>query len=262
MVSLLVTADTHLIGRVAQKFVLLALKSPIQRPSPRVAIRPPAPTHREVFSSRKAPIMQASLRTFLLTAAALFFSVAPVYAQRGRTPNGPSTTVLDVNAGYLYLSFEQTFYTTLSMSAVDISFHGTVDAAPGVRGFRVYGGLCDTTSGAGEFQSVGDIQFLLGTNVAELYHLTLDTTGQVPVITAELLWNGVVAGRIPVFTLVTSDLTGPVTGSTFSTPTVALAVNDSFVTLFNSLFHSKILSLGLGAGTTSLTAGLGSLKQS
>ena len=73
--------------------------------------------------------------------------------------------------------------------------------------------------------------------------------------------NGSITGRFPVFTLVVNDLfpVPPPSITNITTPTVALAVNDSFVTLFNSIFNAKVLFLGVGAGTVSVSVTTGTI---
>jgi len=203
--------------------------------------------------------------TFLLATAVMVLTTGTLHAAK-KTPNSPSpANVVDVSSGQIDYNLNPTFNSVLLSQGVVISFHGSTEAVPanspkGTRGFRVYGGEVDTNSGEGEFQSVGDLQLTNGTMTVILRHMTLDTTGAVPVITAEVLVNGSITGRVPVFTLVVDDLfSTPPAGTTFSTPTVAMAVSDSFVTLFNSIFNAKVMFLGLGAGTASVTATIGTI---
>jgi hypothetical protein len=209
--------------------------------------------------------MKLTLRPALCSALILLLGVGTSSAST-KKPNAPAApNVVDVNAGQLDIMLDPVFTSVLSSGGVTASFHGTVDSTPpgtpkGTRGFRVYGGEVDTNSGEGEFETVGDLQFNNGTTLVELRHLTLDTTGAVPVITAEVLINNAISGRFPVFTLVVDDLFPvPPSGTSIATPTVAMAVSDTFVTLFNSIFNNKIIFLGLGAGSTSVMATTGTI---
>ncbi len=211
--------------------------------------------------------MTFTRRTFLAaTAAVLFLITGTSQATKVHTPNSPGpANVVDVNTGELDISIDQTFASAMLSQGIVASFHGTADKVPpnspkGARGFRVYGGEVDTNTGEGEFETVGDLQFTNGATTIMLRHMTLDTTGAVPVVTAEVLVNGAITGRFPAFTLVVNDLFPvPPAGTTISTPTVAMAVNDTFVTLFNSIFGTKSLWLGISAGTVSVTATTGSI---
>ena len=210
--------------------------------------------------------MKTHLRIFALTAATLLLSAMPTHASNKKPNNPGPPNVVDVNAGQLNLNLDQTFTTIVGTLGINTTFHGTHPVPAGFpatgRGFRVYGGQVDTSSGEGEFQSVGTLEFANGTTTVQLRHLTLDTTGAAPVITAELLLNGSMAGRVPVFTLITNDLfSTPVNGSSFTTPAVPVAMADSFVTLFNSLFNLKVMTLGLGAGTVSASATIGPIAK-
>lgn len=211
--------------------------------------------------------MKTHLRSFALTAATLLLSAVPSHGTTNKKPNDPGPpNVVDVNAGQMNINLDQTFTTIVGTLGVTTSFHGTHAVPAGFpttgRGFRVYGGQVDTSSGEGEFQSVGTLEFTNGTTIVQLRHLTLDTTGAAPVITAEVLLNGSMAGRVPVFTLITNDLFSiPVNGNSFTTPAVALAMSDSFVTLFNTLFNLKVMTLGLGAGTVSASATIGPIAK-
>ena len=201
------------------------------------------------------------------TIALLLILSGTSQATKTHTPNKPAPpNVVDVNSGELDISLDQTFSSAMLSQGIIASFHGTADKLPanspkGARGFRVYGGEVDTNTGEGEFETVGDLQFTNGTTIVMLRHMTLDTSGAVPIVTAEVLVNGAITGRVPVFTLVVNDLFPvPPTSGIFTTPTVAMAVNDSFVTLFNSLFGSNSLWLGIGAGTVSVTATTGTIQ--
>jgi hypothetical protein len=210
--------------------------------------------------------MKISLRSFVVASLILTLSVGGSYASKVKTSAPGPANVVDVNGGELHLSMDTLFTSVLLSQGVVASFHGTSSAVPptspkGTRGFRVYGGEVDTNSGEGEFETVGDLQFNNGTTIVMLRHMTLDTTGAVPVITAEVLVNGSITGRFPVFTLVVNDLfpVPPPSITKITTPTVALAVNDSFVTLFNSIFNAKVLFLGVGAGTVSVSVTTGTI---
>jgi hypothetical protein len=203
--------------------------------------------------------------SLLLAAAVMVLNTGTLHATK-KTPNVPAApNVVDVNAGQLDIMLDTTFTSVLASQGVLATFHGTADSTPpnapkNTRGFRIYGGEVDTNSGEGEFETVGDLQFNNGNIVVELRHLTLDTTGAVPVITAEVLVNNAITGRFPVFTLVVDDLFAtPPTGTSIATPTVAMAVSDTFVTLFNSIFTNKPLFLGVGAGSASVMATTGSI---
>jgi hypothetical protein len=206
-------------------------------------------------------------RTFLTAIAALLVLITGTsQATTTHKPNAPAApNVVDVNAGQLDIAIDPIFSVAMLSQGIGPSFHGTSDAVPptsprGSRGFRVYGGEVDTNSGEGEFETVGNLQFANSTTTVILRHLTLDTSGAIPVITAEVLVNNAITGRVPVFSLVVNDLFPvPPTGTTITTPTVAMVVNDSFVTLFNSIFGAKALWLGISAGTASVSATTGTI---
>ena len=174
--------------------------------------------------------------------------------------------VVDVSAGQLDVSLDPAFTTALrGIAGVVTSFHGTVLSTPagasaGTRGFRVYGGEVDTNSGEGEFETVGNLQFTNGLTTIELRHLTLDTTGALPVVTAETIINGAVTGRVPVFTLTANDLfPAPLKGTAFATPAAPTVISDGFVTLFNSYFP-KAMWIGMGTGTVSVAGTIGTIS--
>ena len=210
--------------------------------------------------------MNVRLYRLLLTIAGPLFVVGAVGATTPKQPSPPGpANVADVNAGQLDIYLSAAFTVALRGAAgVVTSFHGTVNSTPvnagaGTRGFRVYGGEVDTNSGKGEFETVGNLQFTNGATTIVLRHMTLDTTGALPVVTAETVINGAVAGRVPVFTLLADDLFPvPLKGALFATPTVATVVSDGFVTLFNSYFP-QAMWVGMGSGTVSVSGTTGSI---
>jgi hypothetical protein len=74
-------------------------------------------------------------------------------------------------------------------------------------------------------------------------------------VSAEVLVNGSIAGRYPLFSL---DLNGPYpfasTSTSFEMGQVPIIVSETFVSLINGIFGKTVFRVGTLAGSVGLTA--------
>ena len=86
------------------------------------------------------------------------------------------------------------------------------------------------------------------------------TAAPTPNVNAEILVNGAIVGRSPVFTLnVTGAYPYASTPTTFNMSAVPMNISDSFVFYINSLFGRTVFTIGTPAGSVDMATTLGTI---
>ncbi len=170
------------------------------------------------------------LNVFRSAAAVLVLAASFAGAQTQEIATG--TTVLKLNSTML----QEFAAGGLTITAVSPSeFNGTYINLP------VSGGAVDLATGKMELQHHGGLVLTAAGNVARLENFTIDTTGSVPMVSADVVLNGVFEGRTPIFGLV---CTTPAQMSTLYTPILLLqnaelTLSDPAAAMINHTFHLR-----------------------
>jgi hypothetical protein len=122
--------------------------------------------------------------------------------------------------------------------------------------FPVVGGAVDLQTGAGEVTQLGGISVVANGISVRLQNLVLDTT-KAPVLTALLVVNNKLIGRIPLFDLVVpvgTSLPLPTTVGVLQLNGFAVTFDATGASVINGVFGSQAVSGGLPVGTLNLYA--------
>ena len=205
-----------------------------------------------------------SLRKLTALTAALLLAASPVTTARALSTPFAVPDVVDINGGVLGLYVVNTLTSMGNSAGVITSFHGTTAApagsAIGSYGFRIFAGEVDINHGIGDAMAVGNIQMSSPTITVMLRHLQFDNSGPTPNVSAEILVNGAIVGRSPVFTLNVSGMY-PFTSTptTFHMNQVPMNVADSFVFYINGVFGKQVFTVGSPAGLVGMSTTLGTI---
>lgn len=190
--------------------------------------------------------MKKHLKTVLAMAFALALIPGAAYAQQSQT--------VDYGVTSVQLSSELTG----ALKALDVAA-GTVSPTKIVHGiarFPVVAGALDLKTLKGEIIHSGGLTLSAGKTVVVLQSFTIDTTGNVPLLTGIAVKDGVLLGRVPLFDLNLAHAKITVDDDWLRIGNVALTLNEGAANDLNSFFGVSAFHGGLPIGTAKVAAAL------
>lgn len=183
-----------------------------------------------------------------LSAAALAaFLTLPAFSQAVPVASGRTTVQL-----------APAFLSALTSLGVRPSVIGQGRLSGALLSFPITQGNVSAATLRGEIFHTGGLQLEAGTTRVQLVNFTIDTTGNVPVLTGLVLANGEVVGRIPLFGLrLPGNLTlplRPASGVFVELGNVGVELSRDAAAALNGAFSVSAFTQGFGIGTATVRA--------
>jgi hypothetical protein len=191
--------------------------------------------------------MFRSLKTMLGLAALAASLAVPSFGQTVALSAGRTTVVLAPD-----------FLTALTTLTVRPSVVGQGRLSGALLSFPITQGNINAANARGEIFHTGGLQLQAGTTTVQLLNFTIDTMGNIPVLTGLVVANGAVVGRIPLFALrLPAAFTPPIrpaSGIFVELAGVGVELSADAATALNSTFGVSAFRQGFGIGTATVRA--------
>lgn len=166
---------------------------------------------------------------------------------------------VSIGGGATTIRLTPPFTTTLSSLNIAVSKVEESTVRRGSIVFPVIEGVIDRADARGEVEHSGGIRFGEGTVFVRFANFILDTTGETPVITAEIIVKDSVVSRQPVFDVTLPTLTLPIrnTQRLLSIRSMTLSLRTEAADILNAQFGTTSFAEGVSVGraSTSLVFG-------